>query len=220
MPTKKNHTNHSARKTKKRTTSVSKHPVIIHISGASGAGKTTLGNKLKSKFGTQIIVKDLDDLRKEFINLNYGPKWDYTNFDAGKYQEYLDEFILKQRKPLILVGLNNMFWWHKNLYYKTYADYKYYIKIDNMQVVKQKCLRWITTDLQNLIKNKEVLDDITKDNPRFVRLIKENLEQECGTKETLKINEMWDKAYAKQGYTFMPRDDIFKDVCRILTHVV
>lgn len=86
-----------------------------------------------------------------------------------------------------------------------------------MRVVKQKCLQWITKDLQDLIKNKDVLSDITENNPKFVRLIKNLVERECGIKKTLKINEMWDKAYAKQGYSIMPRDDIFKQVCNILT---
>ena len=36
---------------------------IIHISGASGAGKTTLGKKLEDKYGSKITVKDIDDLR-------------------------------------------------------------------------------------------------------------------------------------------------------------
>ena len=41
--------------------------MIIHISGPSGAGKTTLGKKLKAYYKNKIIVKDLDDLRVEFI---------------------------------------------------------------------------------------------------------------------------------------------------------
>ena len=45
--------------------------MIIHISGPSGAGKTTLGNKLKEKYGNKIIVKDMDDLRQDFIKTRY-----------------------------------------------------------------------------------------------------------------------------------------------------
>jgi len=41
--------------------------LIIHISGASGSGKTTLGNKLKQKFKNEIVVKDINDLKKDFI---------------------------------------------------------------------------------------------------------------------------------------------------------
>lgn len=31
--------------------------MIIHISGASGSGKTYLGKKLKKKFGSKIVFK-------------------------------------------------------------------------------------------------------------------------------------------------------------------
>ena len=47
---------------------------IIHISGPFGSGNTTIRNKLKEKFGNQIIVKDTDDLRREFIKVHYGNK--------------------------------------------------------------------------------------------------------------------------------------------------
>ena len=39
--------------------------MIIHISGAPGSGKTTLGEELQKhfqKYKSKIIVKDLDDL--------------------------------------------------------------------------------------------------------------------------------------------------------------
>lgn len=71
--------------------------MIIHISGVSGSGKTTLGNKLKKKLGKKIIVKDLDDLRDEFIKSYYGEKrWTYIN--VSKYQKYIDNYIEKHNK--------------------------------------------------------------------------------------------------------------------------
>jgi len=45
--------------------------IIIHICGASGSGKTFLGNQLKEKFGKKIVVKDLDELRDEHIKKTY-----------------------------------------------------------------------------------------------------------------------------------------------------
>jgi pantothenate kinase-related protein Tda10 len=41
--------------------------IIIHVAGSSGAGKTTLGLKLKNIYKDKIILKDLDDLRDDFI---------------------------------------------------------------------------------------------------------------------------------------------------------
>ena len=58
--------------------------MIIHISGASGSGKSYLGNKLKKKLGKKVIVKDLDVLRDEFINKNYDTSKSWT-FETKKY---------------------------------------------------------------------------------------------------------------------------------------
>lgn len=41
---------------------------IIHISGPSGSGKTTLGDILKKSYHNKIIVKDIDDLGRDFMN--------------------------------------------------------------------------------------------------------------------------------------------------------
>lgn len=46
----------------------------MHISGASGSGKTFLGNRLKEQYRNKIIVQDLDDLRDKFIKNFYGTK--------------------------------------------------------------------------------------------------------------------------------------------------
>jgi len=192
--------------------------LIIHICGASGSGKTTLGNKLKEHFKSKIIVKDLDDLRGEFEKkykvVNY-----LKDFDSNMYQSFLDKYILSQKKPLVLVGLNHMFWHNKKLYYNVHSQYNYYIEIDDMLIVKQKCIRFLTDELPDMVtKNKTIIRDITEDNEKFVRLIKENIERECGTKETLKINKMWEKDYDKQGYKFMSRENIYKSVVKILNN--
>ena len=50
---------------------MNKNNIIIHICGPSGSGKTTLGTKLKDKFKNKIVVKDIDDLRVEFIKNFY-----------------------------------------------------------------------------------------------------------------------------------------------------
>ncbi len=71
--------------------------MIIHISGPQGAGKTTLGNKIKDKYGDHIYLKDLDDLYAEFSNQK-------KNND---YQLFINNFIKKNSdKPLIIPGLS------------------------------------------------------------------------------------------------------------------
>ena len=96
---------------------------IIHVSGPSGSGKTTLGNRLEKMFGDRLVVKDIDDLRQEFIKQFYGDK-KWTTIDKEGYQKYIDDFVNRQTKPIIFVGLNNMFWWHKNHYYNMHPKRK------------------------------------------------------------------------------------------------
>ena len=118
--------------------------MIIHISGPSGSGKTHLGKRLKKTFGKKIVVKDLDDLKEDFINKNYKMCKD---FEKEKYQEYVNNFINKQKKPLVLVGLNinecNINPSDKISYTNLTVDYKFYIKISDNVVVQQKCERFI-----------------------------------------------------------------------------
>lgn len=188
-----------------------KSQVIIHISGPSGAGKTTLGNKLKNKFGNKIVVKDIDDLRQEFIKEHYGGG-EWSIIDKEAYQNYIDKYITKQNKPLVFVGLNNMPFWHKNHYYNMHSTYNYYIEIDDIIVVKQKCLRLF----ENLPNDKMAINDLINNNEKFIKMVQEAVEMECGKKETIKLNQKWNKDYKKQGYKFMSREDIFKEVVKIL----
>ena len=60
--------------------------LIIHISGPHGAGKTTLGNKIKEKYNDMIYLKDLDDLYDEFNN----------QYKLNDYQEFINNFIRTQ----------------------------------------------------------------------------------------------------------------------------
>ena len=76
--------------------------MIIHISGAPGSGKTTIGLKLKKHYGTKVIVKDLDDLFAEFIKSNT------KKFSSKKYQKFINDFINEHNdKSIIFVGLNS-----------------------------------------------------------------------------------------------------------------
>lgn len=195
--------------------------MLNQFCGPSGSGKTTLGNKLKEQFKSKIIVKDLDDLRDEFIGNHYSEKFSWKKFDSNAYQVFLDKYILSQKKPLILVGLNHMFWHNKKLYYDVHSRYNYYIDIDDMLIVKQKCIRFLTDELKNMvIESESIIRDITENNEKFVRLIKKNIERECGTKETKRINNMWNKDYSKQGYKFDTKDNIYKSIVKILNRII
>lgn len=199
----------------------SKPRIVVHVAGASGAGKTTLGKRLKRRFGTKIVVKDLDDLRTEYIAKKYKTaRWSWADFDAKGYQVFLDQYIAKIRKPLVLVGLNHIFFHDKKLYYNVHATHRFYIDIPDMQVVKQKCLRYITDELQDVVKMENVVDDITNNNKKFVKLINEGLVRECGVKQTTKLNAMWKRGYGKQNYTFLSHARIFDRVAALLQRTI
>ena len=87
----------------------SRNNLIIHICGSSGSGKTTLGNKLKEKFGNNIIVKDLDELLDEYFVDHFGENslHNLGDVDEKLYQKYIDDYINKQQKPIIFVGLHH-----------------------------------------------------------------------------------------------------------------
>ena len=189
--------------------------LIIHISGASGSGKTTLGNKIKEQFKSKIIVKDLDILRDEFIKEFYGnKKWTYI--DENEYQLYIDSYINKQKKPIIFVGLNDntVYGKNKNLYYNVHSQHNYYIEIDDMIIVKQKCIR-LLNDIQT---DKMAIDDLVKNNETFVKQFTKAIKIECSAKQTIKQNNKWKKDYEKQGYKFISRENIYKSVVKILNN--
>jgi len=199
--------------------------VIIHISGASGSGKSYLGNKLLELFGNKIIVKDIDDLRVDFIKEYYGDnEWNVIDKDA--YQEYIDKYITdqtKKGKPLIFVGLNTMPWWHKDLYYNFQPDYKFYIDINNKKLVKYKCIRFLQEDLDDLKKlvdDEMAMNDLIDNNAEFIRLVCEKIKNECDIREITKESDKWKNDYENQGYTVLNSDEIYERVVNILNDIV
>ena len=70
---------------------IHKQQTIIHISGTTGSGKTTLGNKLKETFGSKIIVKDLDHIFNEYVTKNK-----IENLKIITYEKYLSDYIKQQ----------------------------------------------------------------------------------------------------------------------------
>ena len=160
-------------------------------------------------------IKDLDDLRDEFIKEFYGnKKWTYI--DENEYQSYIDSYINKQKKPIIFVGLNNntVYGKNKNLYYNVHSQHNYYIEIDDMIIVKQKCIR-LLNDIQT---DKMAMEDLVKNNEKFVKKFTEAIKIECSAKQTIKQNNKWKKDYEKQDYRFMSRENIYKSVVKILNN--
>lgn len=192
-----------------------KKKLVIHISGPIGSGKSTLGNRLQEKFGNKIVVKDIDDLQREFEKNEYGFN-EIKKFDAEKYQKWIDDFVNKQNKPLIFVGLNNLYWWDEKLYYDMHPDYKFYIELDTDIIFKQKCNRWLTVTFGDNKKKENLFRMIIENEKKIIKHIQEEFEDECSYEKTKKRTDIWNIDYKTQGYKFMSRENIFTEVSKML----
>lgn len=192
-----------------------KASLVIHISGPSGSGKSTLGNKLKEIYGDKIIVKDIDDLRYEFIKSFYDESWTGNTFSDSSYQNFIDNFVESSDKPIVFVGLNHMPWWHKELFYNMHPNHKFYIKLDDNTVIKQKCSRFINNIHENQI---DILNDLIDNEEKTIKNLTKSLEGECGDHdETKRLNNIWNTYYPSDGYLELSREEILDRVNRILS---
>lgn len=176
--------------------------LIIHVTGAQGSGKTTLGSNLKSEFGSKIHVIDLDDLHGEFNSQSV----------ITDYQNYIDKYILDHSdKPLIIVGLDAekcLGEGKSNNIYDMHTSNLIYIKIDQDTHLRD----WFYRQTSKLCDRKEQLYDNWKKNKddgqkKLFRLIDLNF-REANNLEC-------DKLYKERGYKFMSRKDAM-DRCREL----
>ena len=115
--------------------------MIIHISGSSGSGKTTIGNKIKKMFNNKVAVFDVDDLH---MNPLTRPKyWNELSktksiTEAKKVWKKLihktiTETIEKNsNKIIIFVGLIQMSLpskYNKCFYEITNVNYKFFLDV-------------------------------------------------------------------------------------------
>ena len=141
--------------------------MIIHISGAPGSGKSTLGQYIKKNY-KNIIVYDLDDLYHTMIK-----KMENQSLEIFKknlrieFQKYVDKLI-KNNENICFVGLNypdpRISYKEKEVFVRPFkveihADHKFYIDIPIKQIVKQKFRRTLNETLEDI---DHVLDDILK----------------------------------------------------------
>ncbi len=136
--------------------------MIIHITGVSGSGKTSLGNKLRRTAKNTVVIDtdDIDDknatdiIENKKYNSYFCEKKMNKFFDLRAKMNYSDvKKIIKQcedsNKTLIFIGLS--------FYGKAdpinYADYKYYIDIEpeeNFRYVTSRNIDDVCKECKNL----------------------------------------------------------------------
>lgn len=172
--------------------------IIIHIAGAQGSGKTTMGSKLLKKYKDKIYVKDLDELSSE-------------NKYSNNYQKFIDEFIESHKdKPLIFVGLDAELCLgsmeDSDVVYDLHATHKFYI-MTSKDVLKQRFFRQI----EKLSDRREWFFDQYLKNPDFIQ---NKLFRFVDLNAWIVNNEKCDKLYISRKYEFLDYDSLYKNVCK------
>jgi len=189
--------------------------IIIHVSGSPGSGKTTLGNKLKTKYGNKIVVKDLDDLFKEFMNASKSP------FDPKKYQIFIDNFIKTiKTKIIVFVGLNKE---HltETLYnikpaYKFFIDLPIEINLERHFIREMNAwLTWMTN------RDKDILfNQLVKDENDVIKGLSKSLKRTLQISKQRKFIESFAEMYKKEKYEFVSHTLIEKKIIKLINSLL
>ena len=175
--------------------------MIIHISGAQGSGKTTLGVMLQNKIKSKIIVKDLDELHEEFMKTK-----------KNNYQQYIYDFInLHHKKHIIFTGLDAdicLVDGSGNKYYDLKSDYNYYINIDEDTIIKQRFLRQV----KKLYDRKEWFINTYLENKKSEKIIQDKILRYVNIMSWKEQMKQCNRLYKKRKYKFMNRDSIYNDI--------
>ena len=188
--------------------------MIIHIAGTSGSGKSTIGFKLYKKFKNKVTVYDLDLVLTQYIidnKIKIIKGETYERINKNKYQKYIDSLLINKKKHIILVGYNNI-QIKKNTYdiFNVYPDHKFYIKIDDEQIIKQKCQRLIN------IVSKEISTNLINNNKNIIEYMINNFEKSCDLSLVKTIIKKDDNYYKKLKYKFMTPEKLYNKVLTLL----
>ena len=194
--------------------------MIIHICGAVGSGKTTIGKELSgrnnSPFRT-IIVKDLDVLLNSFLKNH--------KFSVNNYQQFIYDYISKNKKKhIVFVGINQDMGRSKTLY-DLESDKKIFINLDVKENVRRRFVRDYKNDVKYFFLWKysgseptveEIYDMWMKDeiqNTKRLQVIIKEMSPSGLEKDTLRFHNQ----YKKLGYTFVKPEHIYDKVVKYVS---
>jgi adenylate kinase family enzyme len=145
--------------------------VVIHIAGAPGSGKSTVGEALQRQHPS-ITVLDLDDVNREFAeghNLVQLTRSDPRKFQA-LYQAHIDDIVFQARRegrPLVFVGIDAAIlgsWPGRNL---LTVDLHANVPICLDTPTELNVRRWIQRDMPELID--EFAESLKQDVAQYTR---------------------------------------------------
>ena len=179
-------------------------PVKIHITGPPGVGKTTLGDRLATALGPKILVKETEELGREFAEAQ-----------GSSFQMFIDEFMAKNIfKPLVFIG-DNIATVHNvmdyGMFYNLRAVKRYFIDLDPATLLHQKYKRL----LRHLSNSAKELPYLFSHNAQYLANLHKTFNAECNLVHTTMDTQRLAAAYRRQGYIFATRDDIYDRVLQI-----
>lgn len=194
-----------------------RNTVIIHICGAHGSGQSFMAEKLKEKkfIKKYVIVKELDELKREFINAKK-PNLNNPNQLEILFQNYIDDYIDSVTRPIIFIGLNNKksSSYSSKDYYNLHSKCNYFIDIDDRTLLKQKCFKMLT----EVPDDKKMANDLMNNNSVFIKKMNKQVEDFCKMSGTIQDNSKLKLYYKSKGYQFKERNEIVKSISAIFKH--
>jgi hypothetical protein len=194
-----------------------RNTVIIHICGPHGSGQSFMAKKLKEKkfINKYVIVKELDDLKREFINAKK-PNLNNPNQLDILFQNYIDDYIDNVTRPVIFIGLNNKksSSYSSNDYYNLHSKCNYFIDIDDRTLLKQKCFKMLT----DVTDDKKMTNDLMNNNSVFIKKMNKQVEDFCKMSGTIQDTSKLKLYYKSKGYQFKERNEIVKSISAIFKH--
>jgi len=171
-----------------------------------------MGRQIKRRYRGAVFVKDVDELREEFIKQKYGAAR-VEQFDAGAYQAFIDAYVAAHRaRPRVFGGLNTMPWWHPRLYYDLHATHKYYIDVAAATLVERTCVRL----LRRLASSRRDLEFLVEHNAAWIANVQRAIADECSLKATSQRAARFAASARRRGYKIMQFAKIFDRVCGAL----
>jgi uridine kinase len=190
--------------------------MIIHISGAPGSGKTTIGNWVRKNF-KNVLVYDIDNLYHDYLHLkekNNSPVITLKQDISTEMQKYIDMIIDKHKtKKIVFVGLNypdpRIQYKNKEVFLEPFslnmhAGHEFYLDIPSNQIIKQRLIRTLKESIENV---DNILGELAKAK-------KEKFQIDIG--RWMSDNKEWKKTFKKRGYTMIQTDKLKETLKKLL----